>query len=73
MKIVEVPSFEHRRVYGESNLNTWRDGARVLRALVVERLTSTGRPARTRVVPAPLSGSRPTAVLPDEDGRPLSA
>jgi hypothetical protein len=73
LKIVEVPSFEHRRVHGESNLNTWRDGARVLRALVVERLTSTGRPARTRVAPAPPSRSRPTAVLSDEDGRPLSA
>ena len=74
LKIVEVPSFEHRRVHGESNLNTWRDGARVLRALVVERFTATGRPARTRVVRALREESRRTIVLPDEgEGRPLSA
>jgi hypothetical protein len=73
LKIVEVPSFEHRRVYGESNLNTWRDGARVLRALVVERFTSVGRPARRRPVPSPRSASVPDAVLPGEGGRPLSA
>jgi hypothetical protein len=73
LKIVEVPSFEHRRVYGESNLNTWRDGARVLRALVVERFTPVGRPARRRTVPSPRSVSVPDAVLPGEGGRPLSA
>jgi hypothetical protein len=42
MRIVEVPSFEHARVHGVSHLNTWRDGARVLRALVVERLNDAG-------------------------------
>jgi glycosyltransferase involved in cell wall biosynthesis len=41
--ITEVPSFEFPRRYGESNLNTWRDGARVLRALFVERLNTAGR------------------------------
>jgi glycosyltransferase involved in cell wall biosynthesis len=49
--IAEVPSFEHPRVHGESNLNTWRDGARVLRALLVERFTRTaadGQPGRGR-------------------------
>jgi len=30
MKIVEVPSYEKERIYGESNLNTFRDGFRVL-------------------------------------------
>jgi glycosyltransferase involved in cell wall biosynthesis len=46
MRIAEVPSFEHARVYGESHLHTWRDGTRVLRALVVERLNDVGvRPA----------------------------
>src|SRR4051795_3530916 len=32
MRIVEVPSFEFDRIHGTSNLNTWRDGFRVLRA-----------------------------------------
>ncbi|WP_369053497.1 glycosyltransferase family 2 protein [Kineococcus terrestris] len=38
LTITEVPSFEHPRIHGESNLNTFRDGFRVLTALVVERL-----------------------------------
>jgi len=42
LRIVEVPSFEHARIYGASNLNTWRDGCRVLAALVTERLNSSG-------------------------------
>lgn len=36
LRIIEVPSFEYNRIHGESNLNTWRDGMRVLRALIVE-------------------------------------
>ncbi|MCZ2829856.1 glycosyltransferase family 2 protein [Modestobacter sp. VKM Ac-2986] len=44
--IAEVPSYELSRIHGQSNLNTWRDGFRVLGALVVERLSSTGRRAR---------------------------
>jgi glycosyltransferase involved in cell wall biosynthesis len=33
LKIVEVPSLERRRVHGESHLNTFRDGWRVLRMI----------------------------------------
>ncbi len=36
MKIAEVPSHESDRVYGQSNLNTFRDGFRVLRTIVSE-------------------------------------
>lgn len=36
-KIAEVPSFERRRVYGESNLNTVRDGWRVLKTILKEK------------------------------------
>ena len=43
LRIVEVPSFEFDRIHGQSNLNTWRDGSRVLRALLVERLNDKGR------------------------------
>jgi glycosyltransferase involved in cell wall biosynthesis len=46
MRIEEVPSFEHERVHGISNLNTWRDGFRVLAALVVERVNGIGRQGR---------------------------
>ncbi|MEA2186969.1 MAG: hypothetical protein QOK16_1980, partial [Solirubrobacteraceae bacterium] len=38
LRIGEVPSFESPRAYGESNLNTWRDGTRVLRTLLQHRL-----------------------------------
>jgi hypothetical protein len=41
--IAEVPSFEFARLHGESNLNTWRDGGRVLGALAVERVNGRGR------------------------------
>ena len=43
LRIVEVPSYEFDRIHGESNLNTWRDGIRVLRALLVERVNRKGR------------------------------
>jgi glycosyltransferase involved in cell wall biosynthesis len=42
LRIVEVPSYEFERLHGESNLNTWRDGSRVLRALLVERFNGKG-------------------------------
>src|SRR4051794_5417746 len=52
LKIAEVPSYELPRIHGESNLNTWRDGFRVLCALVVERASRTGRTTRPQPVPA---------------------
>ena len=42
LRIVEVPSFEFERLHGQSHLNTWRDGMRVVRALVVERFNHVG-------------------------------
>ena len=38
LRIAEVPSFERDRMYGQSNLRTFRDGARVLRTILRERL-----------------------------------
>jgi glycosyltransferase involved in cell wall biosynthesis len=37
LKILEVPSYERVRRFGKSNLRTFRDGVRVLRAIVAER------------------------------------
>jgi glycosyltransferase involved in cell wall biosynthesis len=37
MKVAEVPSHEFARIYGFSNLSTFRDGYRVLRTIVRER------------------------------------
>lgn len=38
LRIAEVPSFESPRQNGESNLRTFRDGTRVLRTIVAERI-----------------------------------
>jgi glycosyltransferase involved in cell wall biosynthesis len=54
LTVTEVPSFEHPRIHGVSNLNAFRDGLRVLRTIVYERLTARhphpapATPARTR-------------------------
>jgi hypothetical protein len=36
LTVTEVPSIEHARIHGESNLNTIRDGTRVLRTILSE-------------------------------------
>lgn len=51
LKIVEVPSMEHPRIYGQSNLRTLRDGWRVLKTIVKERYTKPAPLARTAPVP----------------------
>jgi hypothetical protein len=38
LKVYEVPSFEHDRHHGVSNLSAGRDGLRVLRTILAERL-----------------------------------
>jgi glycosyltransferase involved in cell wall biosynthesis len=48
LSICEVPSFELERRYGESNLNAFRDGRRVLRTLLVERFRSRRPPSSPR-------------------------
>jgi glycosyltransferase involved in cell wall biosynthesis len=39
LRTVEVPSFEFPRRWGNSQLNTFRDGVRVLRTILVERVS----------------------------------
>jgi len=58
LRVAEVPSFERDRLHGESNLRTFRDGGRVLRTIVSERL----RPRA--VTPVPPELVRPVFVLP---------
>ncbi|GID26104.1 glycosyltransferase family 2 protein [Paractinoplanes brasiliensis] len=52
LRIVEVPSFEQQRIHGESNLNAFTDGMRVLRTIAREwprRRSAVERaPERTR-------------------------
>jgi glycosyltransferase involved in cell wall biosynthesis len=37
LSVTEVPSFEHDRIHGASNLSAFRDGIRILRTIVAER------------------------------------
>ncbi len=69
LRVQEIPSFEHARVYGSSNLRIMMDGGRIARVIVREwlqsypalrLLVSTSRP-RDRG-PRPVS-SRPVAVV----------
>lgn len=39
----EVPSYEHPRLHGSSNLHAVRDGSRVLRTIVLERISTVSR------------------------------
>lgn len=41
----EVPSYEHARMHGSSNLHAVRDGSRVLRTILRERLSIASRPS----------------------------
>ena len=38
LSVAEVPSIEHARIHGESKLNAVRDGLRVLRTILSERI-----------------------------------
>ncbi|MDH5289877.1 MAG: hypothetical protein OEY41_07745, partial [Acidimicrobiia bacterium] len=40
LAVTEVPSYEARRIHGTSNLNTVKDGFRVLRTIVQERFVT---------------------------------
>ena len=44
LRVTEVPSFEAPRRYGNSNLNTFRDGWRVLKTILGERLRRVAKP-----------------------------
>jgi glycosyltransferase involved in cell wall biosynthesis len=64
MRIVEVPSYERRRLSGESNLHTFRDGFRVLKTILSEtRRTRAFRKGEVRVLQAT---AKPSA-LPSGD------
>lgn len=53
LNIVEVPSFEYRRIHGQSNLRTFRDGWRVLRTIFTERRHKVSLPEPVTATPEP--------------------
>jgi glycosyltransferase involved in cell wall biosynthesis len=69
LRIVEVPSFEHERIHGLSNLNAVSDGLRVLRTIAIEKQLAwlpaqRGRAARDRsnVLDLPMPGEHPSTI-----------
>jgi glycosyltransferase involved in cell wall biosynthesis len=83
LAVVEVPSYEHDRIHGLSNLSAWRDGRRVLRAILRERFSRLPPPSdQWKPEFAEVAGSvmRPTAALPpapagnrgEQNGRAVS-
>jgi glycosyltransferase involved in cell wall biosynthesis len=55
--VQEVPSHEHPRMYGVSNLHITRDGWRIMKVIIAERRAGRGCPAHQ-------SGSMPTVEVP---------
>jgi glycosyltransferase involved in cell wall biosynthesis len=60
LRITEVPSFEHPRIHGASNLRTFSDGRRVLRTIMAERRRARGEPGEA-AMPAPCPAPAPTS------------
>jgi hypothetical protein len=59
LRVAEVPSFEHPRIHGVSNLDAFSDGLRVLTTIVVERRRARFRHRSRHGV----SGAPTTAIL----------
>jgi hypothetical protein len=66
LRVAEVPSFEHRRIHGVSNLDAFSDGLRVLLAILVERRRARSRDRARR----PALDVGPTSVV-GRDSAPL--
>jgi glycosyltransferase involved in cell wall biosynthesis len=60
--VAEVPSFEHARLHGVSNLNAFRDGRRVLQTILSERRRVSNQSIATNAgsVPTPTRAEPPT-------------
>jgi glycosyltransferase involved in cell wall biosynthesis len=56
--VAEVPSFEHPRIHGASNLSALRDGRRVLKTILAERHRTVPEPAKP-----PTVRMRPSSVV----------
>jgi glycosyltransferase involved in cell wall biosynthesis len=72
LAVAEVPSFEHARIHGVSNLNAFSDGIRVLRTILTERRQA-GRPSPQPSAPAPAVAGRYALaeVLPENAAPPV--
>jgi len=62
--VVEVPSYEHARLHGVSNLHAFRDGSRVLATILTERR----RVKRRRATASPETVVKAIGSVADESG-----
>ena len=63
LRVAEVPSFEHPRIYGASNLDAFSDGLRVLTTILVERRRALRRHRSRRSAPGARTVATPTRGL----------
>jgi len=68
LRVVEVPSIEHERLFGESNLRAVRDGLRILRTILAERLRLVS--GRRRRLSAPRAPRRAPGLVADTPAEP---
>jgi glycosyltransferase involved in cell wall biosynthesis len=64
IRVAEVPSFEAERIHGESNLNTFRDGWRVLKTIMREWVRPQKYIGPRQPVPTRLDEHQTPIVLP---------
>ncbi len=62
LKIIEIPSFEYQRIHGTSNLNTFKDGWRVLKTILREHSRNVASPPQLR---RPAASLNPVTPIPD--------
>jgi glycosyltransferase involved in cell wall biosynthesis len=65
LTVTEVPSFEHSRIHGVSNLHAVRDGLRVLRAILAEPRPGSRRARQAGAASAP--GRGPASMPPPRE------
>lgn len=70
LRTVEVPSFEHHRIHGVSNLNAVSDGLRVLRTMLAEKRRAVRGPA---ALDGKVAGVRTSETRPAAPQRALEA
>jgi hypothetical protein len=68
--VAEIPSFEHKRIHGVSNLHAFRDGRRVLWTILSERLRAGRQQPAAKPAVTPAQGE---SQIRTEDRAPLSA
>lgn len=56
LRVAEVPSYEHPRIHGLSNLNAAKDGMRVVRIMLFERDSLRRPEASSPAIPQPSAG-----------------